>query len=694
MTTDQDSLSHFPKDLKSSYPSRTCSGSIAQAQSIASTKLVVDDTRKSKIPEAPHPKPADPDCRDVAHDQEEHESNSLPLANGTKIYTSETIQGFGLLFVLQNTSTSNNILVQAVSENSTRFVGKTPSELLSLEDFTSIIKETYVNEFVEHIDHIQSTDNVTNKLEAFTVAISTSADRFQEFWCVMHQSHSPSDSVICEFELREDERTAEPHSQPPRGSPGDTKVGTSPLQKPDQSMKQRKQQSRDRCSGKKVVRKIKSGPVVMDTLDTLARVQDRLATAPDLASLLQVAVDIVKELTGYHRVMIYQFDKDLNARVVAERADAEAAAVTYLGRTFAASEFNAESGEMHEITKLRILHDRDIGSARLVCSASSAFDRPLSLTYSYLRAMSNDRLKFLANLAVRSSVSISLSSFNRLWGLVMCYSHGVSGIRLPFPVRRICYLLSDMVSTNIERFSYASQLRAKQLINTLPTSRDPTGRLGTSLMPLLKLLRADSGILYVRDTTQVFGSVAQTQAALVVLEYLRLKPVTSVLISTNVQKDFSDLHCPFDLSSVGGVLVVPLSNSPKDFVAFFRNPQPKELGKEAGASRDRTGCQDWTEDEIEVASIFAYVYSRLIAIWGHDEAALKSSRLSQLLLANAAHEIRTPLNAVINYLELALEGPMDEGIRQKLQESQHVSKSLLRFVHELLSLINGHSLRR
>ncbi|KAF3032545.1 Light-sensor Protein kinase [Didymella heteroderae] len=453
----------------------------------------------------------------------------------------------------------------------------------------------------------------------------------------------------------------------------------------------------------------------MDTLNTLSRVEDRLATAPNVVSLLEIAVKTVKELTGFHRVMVYQFDQEFNARVVVEHADVKAPKGPYIGRTFAASEFTREFEEPHRLVKLRMLYDRDIGSARLVCSASKAFQHPLNLTYSYLRAMSDDRLKSLANLAVRSSVSISVSAFNRLWGLIVCYSYGLRGMRISFPARRVCYLLSDMMSRNIERFSYASQLKAKNLVSTLPTSRNPSGCLGTSLEPLLKTLRADFGILSVRNTTQVFGPLKQPQDALIMLAYLRLKAVTSVLTSTNIRTDFPDLRCPFDLHSLGGILVVPLSNEAKDFVVFFRTHQFKELGSTSDPDgevndegKDRpelrinsgaqcetlAGCQDWTEEEVEIASVFAIVHAKLVAIWGHDEAALQSSKLTQLLLANSAHEIRTPLNAVINYLELALEGSLDKRVRKRLEKSQLASKCLLHFVHELLKLMTGNGFGR
>ena len=711
LATNQGSLSGHSRKVEASHLSPTCTGSRTQAQSVSPTKLVASSAGQPETYRTPPDKPAKPDGRHLVSNG--HESVSLQPPQDAIFYTSQAIQGFGLLFILESTGNSSSIPVQAVSENSKGFIGRTPNELLSLESFTSIIKETQVDEFIEQINLIQSeqTDIIANKFEAFTVSMSISKDHFREFWCVMHRTDTHSNSIICEFELHEDEHTVGCQGHSILHSSGYKMTSTAPPKKCAKPMQSQKRPSRSLCSGEERV----CNSVAMDTLNTLSRVQDGLATAPDVESVLEVTVDVVKELTGLHRVMIYQFNPDFNARVVTELADTKATTGAYIGRIFAASEFTMESRESHRLNKLRMLYDRDFGSARLVCSASKAFQHPLDLTYSYLRAMSYDHLRFLAKLAVRSSVSISINASNKLWGLVVCHSYGPHGMRVSFPIRRICYLLSDMVSREIERFSYISQLRAKNLVNSLPTSRNPSGCLGTSLEPLLKFLHADFGILSVRNTTQVFGPVEQPQEALVVLAYLRIKTVTSIFVSTNVKLDFLDLRCPFDLRTLGGLLVVPLSSEAKDFVVFFRKPQFKglerasdpddalvdegmeshsELRKDSGAWCETViDCQAWTEEEVQIASVFAFVYAKLIVIWGYDEAALQSSRLTQLLLANTAHEIRTPLNAVINYLELALEGSLDKGTRRKLEKSQRASKSLLHFVHELLKLLTGNKVR-
>jgi nitrogen-specific signal transduction histidine kinase len=75
-----------------------------------------------------------------------------------------------------------------------------------------------------------------------------------------------------------------------------------------------------------------------------------------------------------------------------------------------------------------------------------------------------------------------------------------------------------------------------------------------------------------------------------------------------------------------------------------------------------------------------------LQVWRQKEAALQSSQLTRLLLANSAHEVRTPLNAIINYLEIALEGALDKETRENLAKSHSASKSLIYVINDLLDL--------
>lgn len=58
----------------------------------------------------------------------------------------------------------------------------------------------------------------------------------------------------------------------------------------------------------------------------------------------------------------------------------------------------------------------------------------------------------------------SIMAFGTLWGLVTCHSYGGHGMRVSFPVRQMLRLLSQSISRNIERLSYAKRLHTRKLV--------------------------------------------------------------------------------------------------------------------------------------------------------------------------------------------------------------------------------------
>lgn len=218
--------------------------------------------------------------------------------------------------------------------------------------------------------------------------------------------------------------------------------------------------------------------------------------------------------------------------------------------------------------------------------------------------------------------------------------------------------------------------------------------------------------------------------------YLRVSLSRTIQASQNVAEDFEDLHYPAGFKVVSGLLLVPLSQSGRDFIAFFRrgqikhihwagNPYDKYLsgGEVEGRSslEPRTSfklwsetvlgkSKSWSDDQFETASVLALVYGKFIDVWRQKEVALRSHELTNLLLANASHEVRTPLNHIVGYLvskttpvdtritffavcssaptlqEMALEGPLDDDTREALTKSYSASKSLIHVINDLLDL--------
>ncbi|OAK96784.1 hypothetical protein IQ06DRAFT_47100 [Phaeosphaeriaceae sp. SRC1lsM3a] len=626
------------------------------------------------------------------------------------IHIPGAVQGFGLIVALAEDSGDNgSLVVRIVSENSKRIIGYTPKELFALDSFTDILSDEQADNLLDHIDFIKDEDSdvMANGPEVFTMGVKVpGVARTRKLWCAMHIAQANPGLIVCEFELEDDPQypLVPPNDMTPE-LPEDT-LSSNPTE--EELLDSTEIKSKP-LRVLRSARKRKGEAAAMEVFNIMSQVQEQLAAAPTLDKFLKVLVGVVKELTGFHRVMMYQFDQSFNGRVVTELVDPRATKDLYKGLNFPASDIPKQARELYKLNKVRMLYDRDQETARLVCRTAEDLETPLDLTHSYLRAMSPIHLKYLANMAVRSSMSISINAFNELWGLIACHSYGPRGMRVSFPIRKMCRMVGDSASRNIERLSYASRLQARKLINTVPTERNPSGYIIASSDDLLKLFDADFGLVSIRDETKVLGQLENSQEALALLEYLRMRQIQSVMTSTDIIQDFPDLRYPPGFHIVAGLLIVPLSVSGTDFIVFFRKGQLREV-KWAGNPYEKFikegtegyleprksfktwsetvvgKCREWTEEEIETASVLCLVYGKFIEVWRQKEAALQNSQLTRLLLANSAHEVRTPLNAIINYLEIALEGSLDTETRENLARSHSASKSLIYVINDLLDL--------
>ncbi|KAG8767835.1 Light-sensor Protein kinase [Ceratobasidium sp. 428] len=448
------------------------------------------------------------------------------------------------------------------------------------------------------------------------------------------------------------------------------------------------------------------GVGTMDVFAVLAQVNDQLGNAPDLESFLKVVVGVIKDLTQFHRVLVYQFDEQWNGQCVAELVDWSQTHDIFKGLHFPAADIPAQARELYTINKVRLLYDRSQTTARLVVRDRTDLETPLDMTHSCLRAMSPIHIKYLANMGVRASMSISIITFGQLWGLIACHSYGPHGMRVSFPVRQMLRLLSDSISRNIERLSYAQRLHTRKLISTVPTEQHPTGYIVSDAEDLISLFDADFGVLVIGEGAKILGPNEHGQETLIVAEYLRLKQFNLMQVSQAIANDFPDLKLPAGLDVIAGLLYVPLSTGGKDFIALMRKGQLRDVhwagkpfkpGGDAAVLEPRKSfkawketvsgrCRAWTDEQLETAGVLALVYGKFIEVWRQKETALKTNQLTNLLLSNASHEVRTPLNHIINYLEMALNGPLDSETRDNLTRSHTASRSLLFTINDLLDL--------
>ncbi|CAO1636867.1 unnamed protein product [Sympodiomycopsis kandeliae] len=448
---------------------------------------------------------------------------------------------------------------------------------------------------------------------------------------------------------------------------------------------------------------------MLDMFGILTQINEQFTAQQDLQSFLKVVVGVVRDLTRFSRVMIYQFDEEWNGQVVCELVDTKDTHDLYRGLNFPATDIPKQARDLYRINKVRLLYDRDLPTSRMVCREKVDLETPVDMTHSFLRAMSPIHVKYLENMGVRASMSCSIMAFGQLWGLISLHTYGLQGHRVSFPMRQLLRLLGESVSRNIERLSYTKRLQSRKLINTLPTASAPSGYILTKAEELLELFDADFGVISIGTECKILGGMSASQEVLALTEFLRLKRLPQIFSTSNIARDFPDMDLPegLDLEMLAGVLYIPLTEASADFIVFIRRAQnrtvswagkPFKEGHEEKASLEPrksfklwnqtiTGtCRAWKDEELETASVLCLVYGKFITVWRSKEAAMQYNQLNRLLLSNASHEVRTPLHHLVSYLEMALDGALDAETRENLNRGRIASKSLLFTINDLLDI--------
>lgn len=83
---------------------------------------------------------------------------------------------------------------------------------------------------------------------------------------------------------------------------------------------------------------------MMDVFAVMSEINEQFGNAPDLETFLNVIVGIVKELTLFHRVLVYQFDEVWNGFVVSELVDWSKTHDLFKGLHFPASDIPPQAG--------------------------------------------------------------------------------------------------------------------------------------------------------------------------------------------------------------------------------------------------------------------------------------------------------------------------------------------------------------
>jgi diguanylate cyclase (GGDEF)-like protein len=244
---------------------------------------------------------------------------------------------------------------------------------------------------------------------------------------------------------------------------------------------------------------------------------ERLRRQQTLLALLQTAVLEIREITGFDRVMAYQFRADDSGEVVAETH--RPGLTPYLGQRYPASDIPAQARSLYITNRLRVIADVSYRSVKVIGRSTAP---PLDMSHSVLRSVSPIHVEYLQNMGVGASMSISIVIDGRLWGLIAC--HHMCVRHIPYPVRMDCdvlaYILASMVqnvllSAEAKLVEEAVAVRAS-LIETLQRTDGLLPALYQHAEGLCRTFGAGAVIFAQHGELLCFGDVSESMASSVV----------------------------------------------------------------------------------------------------------------------------------------------------------------------------------
>src|SRR4051812_35517555 len=167
--------------------------------------------------------------------------------------------------------------------------------------------------------------------------------------------------------------------------------------------------------------------------------------APDLLRICQAAAREVRRLTDFDRVMVYRFLEDGSGSVVAE--DHVDALPSFLNHRYPASDIPRQARELYVHNPIRVIPNVCYAPGPLVPSLCPATGQPLDMRNCMLRSVSPTHIRYLKNMGVAASMSVSIVHDGALWGLIAC--HHRTPKRVPYELREVCKHVGQTLAQRI-----------------------------------------------------------------------------------------------------------------------------------------------------------------------------------------------------------------------------------------------------
>lgn len=431
-----------------------------------------------------------------------------------------------------------------------------------------------------------------------------------------------------------------------------------------------------------------SNPTPSDAGALVRRIVNRVKRVESFPQFLQEGARQIRAVSGFDRVMVYRFDASGAGEVVAEARSPDVD--SFLGLHYPASDIPAQARTLYLRNTFRVIADIDAKPQPIV----PQFDNhgaPLDLSLSVLRAVSPIHIEYLRNMGVRASMSISIVVEGKLWGLFACHHYAP---RLPgFLDRTVAELFGSMFSLMLEARERAAiagyEDRGRAVSDRVMTAiaRDNSRLADAEWLAsvIADAIPCDGVGVFFDGKTTLSGMTPNPSQFAGVISMLNRNASRDVFATDRIKALIPEAE---DYAArAAGLLALPVSRSPRDYVVLFRaeqlqsvrwagNPEkPVEYGPHGARLTPRKSFEEWSGLVRGVAKPFTTAEMRVaetlrntlleVVLRLSEETAKERQRADErqtLLIAELNHRVRNVLALVRGLLNQARasEGPGQE----------------------------------
>ncbi|MBC7573121.1 MAG: EAL domain-containing protein [Herminiimonas sp.] len=265
----------------------------------------------------------------------------------------------------------------------------------------------------------------------------------------------------------------------------------------------------------------------------------RLRNADRLDAFFNDCVQVVREFSGFDRVMIYRFLPDGCGEVVAE-STAPGVKQRFLGLRFPASDIPSQARTLYLTNRLRVLADVEAKADVLVPPVLPG-GALLDQSHCFLRDLSPVHLSYLRNMGVRATLTVSIIFDGKLWGLFACHHHQpkVPPHQVREGLRQICEMVAEVTIMRIESLLQIEAVRNRMSLDRMLNGvhhgmmlrPDIAAELDAWMPDLLRAFHAENFGVQVGGVAYVAGPGHQVGTARDVLDEIGARMISKDLRS-------------------------------------------------------------------------------------------------------------------------------------------------------------------